>query len=551
MTKRITDSQILGELGETAIKKLVLEMHFIYDPRGRLEAGTDGIIELRDPKSGAPLGKLLGVQVKATQSGKYIRETDRTFEYLLKPDDLKYWRGSNIPVIIVVWRQSDGSAYWKDVTDCVKGEERRLKFDKDADTFDTRCADRIGALTIDRRTPGVYLPPLNQGEEAIINLLRINLPDEIFLTSSPFGSGRDAIPELVKHDNTRFDWVIRKRRFVSFFDPREYATRTIIDLDQVEAVDTKLFAFNDELDDMNDMIDLLRRTVERQTSGQLSYLRKDRVFHFRATEINKSRSYRYVANVNETSAKVVSAYANKKNPKGQGYVRHHAATFRFERLADEWFLIVDPTFYFTRNGFQPHRFPEALLAGKKRLERNAAVRGQVMMWQHLLVESGKSHAGLFDTDKPEPILGFETLPLLQLSQAVPESSWTRSDPRAKEMESPRPLRGGSPGMILRSHVFDEPMLEFGDGGQHCDPRQGLREHGPLQPRSGDVVRVGIIGTEDTVGGFTEFLAETARGIESGNNQLINLNPDFPGLGNQNPFRCKFEVPDGATATLSR
>jgi hypothetical protein len=106
-------------------------------------------------------------------------------------------------------------------------------------------------------------------------------------------------------------------------------------------------------------------------------------------------------------------------------------------------------------------------------------------------------------------------------------------------------------MIFKAHVFDEPMLEFGDGGQHCDPRQGLREHGPLQPRSGDVVRVGVIGTDDTVAGFTEFLGETGRGIESGNKQLINLNPDFPGLGNQNPFRCKFEVPDGATATISR
>ncbi len=106
-------------------------------------------------------------------------------------------------------------------------------------------------------------------------------------------------------------------------------------------------------------------------------------------------------------------------------------------------------------------------------------------------------------------------------------------------------------MIFKTHVFDEPMLEFGDGGQHCDPRQGLREHGPLQPRSGDVIRVGVIGTDDTVAGFTEFLGETGRGIESGNKQLINLNPDFPGLGNQNPFRCKFEVPDGATATISR
>jgi hypothetical protein len=444
MTKRITDSQILGELGETAIKKLVLEMQFIYDPRGRLEAGTDGIIELRDLKSGTPLGKLLGVQVKATATGQYIRETGRSFEYMLKPDDLKYWRSSNIPVIIVVWRQSDGSAYWKDVTDCTKGEERRLKFDKDADIFDERCADRIGALTIDRSTPGVYLPPLNQGEDAIINLLGIKLPDEIFLASSPFGSGRDAIPELVKHDNIRFDWVIRKRRFVSFFDPRDYATRSIVDLDQVEAIDTKLFAFNDDLDDTNDMTDLLRRTVERQASTQLSYLRKDRLFHFRAIAINKSRTYSYVANVNETSAKVVSAYANKSDPKRQGFVRHHAASLRFERLADEWFLIVDPTFYFTKDGFQPHRFPEALLAGKKRLERNAAVRGQVMMWQYLLVESGKSVAGLFDTNKPEPILRFETLPLIQLSQSVPESSWTRNDPRAKEMEARDLFDEGAP-----------------------------------------------------------------------------------------------------------
>lgn len=106
-------------------------------------------------------------------------------------------------------------------------------------------------------------------------------------------------------------------------------------------------------------------------------------------------------------------------------------------------------------------------------------------------------------------------------------------------------------MPFRAHVFDEPMLEFGDGGQHCDPRQGLQEFGPLQPRSGDVVRVGVIGTDDTVAGFTEFLSETGRGIESGNKQLINLNPSFPGLGNQNPFRCSFEVPDGASATISR
>ncbi|ATQ70792.1 hypothetical protein CQW49_22725 (plasmid) [Methylosinus trichosporium OB3b] len=434
MSKRITDNQVLGELGETATKKIVLEIGFLYEQRGRLEAGTDGIIELRDSKSGTPLGKLLGVQVKSTDGGQYVRENDKSFEYLLKPADLNYWHTSNIPVIIVLWRKSDETAYWKDVSDCVRGEERRLRFDKEADVFDSRCADRLGALTVDRRTPGVFLPPLNQGEDAIINLLRVKLPDEIFISTSPFGSGRDAVPELVKHENVRFDWVIRKRRFVSFFDPRDYGTRAIVDLDQVEAVDTKLIAFSDERDDITDIMDLLRRTVERQTVTQLAFLRKDRTFHFKAIGVGKSRSYRYMSNVIETSAKVVSVYASRKK-EGRGYVRHHAARLRFECLADEWFIVVDPDFYFTTDGFQPHRYPEALLAGKKRLERNAAVRGQVMMWQHLLVESGKHEVGLFDTDKPAPLLRFERLPGIRLSQAVPESSWNRTDPRAKEMEA--------------------------------------------------------------------------------------------------------------------
>jgi hypothetical protein len=434
MDKRITSNQMLGELGETVVKKLVLEMQFLYDPRGRLEAGTDGLIELRDPRSGSPLGKMLGVQVKSTENGSYIRETTGSFEYLLKPEDLRYWRTSNIPVILVVWRQSDGSAFWKDVTDSVKGEARRLKFDKQTDIFDIRAADRIGALTIDRQTPGVHLPPLNQGEGAIINLLRVKLPDKIFVASTPFGSRRDSIPDLLKQEGARFDWVIRKRRFVSFFDPREDAARAIVDVDQVEALGTATLALSEDADDTNDMIDLLRRTVERQVAVELAYRRDEHLFYFRATEFNKGRSYKYFASVNETAAKVVAVYPAKSSKK-QGYVRHHAATLRFERLADEWFVVVDPTFYFTRDGFEPHRFPEALLAGKKRLERNAAVRGQVIMWQHLLNESGKLRVGLFEDDRPAPVLAFEALPLLELSQAVPESAWIRTDPRAKDMES--------------------------------------------------------------------------------------------------------------------
>lgn len=436
MDKRITDSQILGELGETAVKKIVLESGFIYENRGRLEAGTDGLIELRDRRTGAPLGKLLGVQVKATANGKYVGETDQQFEYLMKTADLAYWRKYNIPVIVVLWRQSDGNAYWKDVSAGVQGDERRLKFDKREDTFGPSCADKLAALTIDRRTPGVYVPPFNMGETAILNMMRIRLPEEIFIATSPFGAGRDAIPDLLKQRTTRFDWVIRKRRYLSFFDPREFGTVAIVDQDQVEAVDTALVVLNDNFDDTNDTIELLRRSVAHQASAQIRHLAKERLFYFHALGVNKSRSYKYASSVKDTSAKVVSFYPNKKFPDKPGYVRHHAANLRFERLGDEWFIVIDPTFYFTRNGFEPHPFPGALLAGKKRLERNAAVRGQVIMWQSLLAGSSTPKNDLFEkTAASDHLIGFESLPLVDLAQAVPEDTWNRTDPRAREMEA--------------------------------------------------------------------------------------------------------------------
>ena len=151
---------------------------------------------------------------------------------------------------------------------------------------------------------------------------------------------------------------------------------------------------------------------------------------------NKPLKYSYTSTSRSASARVVSVYRNRKDPEAKGYVRHHAARFRFERLHDEWFIVIDPTFYFTRDGFQLHRYPETLLSGKKRLERNAAVRGQVIMWQHLLVSSSEAQDDLWTTSEPDaPRLRFERLPVLQLSRAVPESSWSRTDPRAKQMHS--------------------------------------------------------------------------------------------------------------------
>ena len=105
--------------------------------------------------------------------------------------------------------------------------------------------------------------------------------------------------------------------------------------------------------------------------------------------------------------------------------------------------------------------------------------------------------------------------------------------------------------MFNTKVFVEPELEFGDSGRHQDPRVGLMEYGPLQPILGDCIRIGVIGTSETTQGFAEFIERCKSGIERKESPLINLFPPFPGIGNQNPFRCSFEVEADARRVLPK
>src|SRR4051794_39510874 len=208
------------------------------------------------------LGKTIAVQVKTTADGRYTRETDASFEYLLRTADLDYWRSSNLPVVIVLFRLSDESFFWKSVEQGAAGEERRLVFGKVADRLDADALDRLAQLAVDRGRLGSFVPPMRTGEPAHLNLVRVLMPDEIFVAESPFRSGRDAVPALLQAEGLHFDWVIRGRRFVSFRDPRGGALEAIVEPDTVEAVETGCVAASDGRDDEVAMIELLRRTLE-------------------------------------------------------------------------------------------------------------------------------------------------------------------------------------------------------------------------------------------------------------------------------------------------
>ncbi|HRO33044.1 MAG TPA: DUF4365 domain-containing protein [Brevundimonas sp.] len=434
MSKTITSNQLLGEIGEAAVRLRFLTMGFQFDTRSRLEAGVDGIAEVMD--SGRPLARMIAVQVKATESSRYATEDETSFTYLLRPEDLAYWRGSNLPVVIVLYRRSDESFYWKAVGDPLQ-EERRLRFDKHQDRLEAEAIDRLAALTVPKAGFGYYVPPLGGGEEALVNILPLTLPTEMYVASTPYTAKRAAAILLDAEEPARFDWAVKGGTFWSFADPRETVCRHIVDLDQVDAIETNLLAFHEDRDEQNNFAFLLRAALDHQVRADLAWNKERKLFYFRAPAPNTPRTFFYDASKKKAAAEVVNVAVAKADKDKVAFVRHHAFVPRFERLFDQWYLVVNPTYFFTSNGFAPHPYPAALLAGKKRLDNSASLRGQVVMWHRFLSQNDRVERSLFNEEPGEPRLVFGEPPTVALPTRVPEDAWTAPKKGAAEEDDPQ------------------------------------------------------------------------------------------------------------------
>jgi len=283
---------------------------------------------------------------------------------------------------------------------------------------------------------GYYVPPLGGGEEALVNILPIAMPSEIYVASTPHSGPKAAALLLEGDEPARFDWVINGGSFWSFHDPRTSPCREIVDHDQVEAIETRYLAFHEDLDEQNKFAFLLRQVLRYQTREDLNWEKERKLLYFRALEKNIPRRFHYEASRNRTHADVVNVITSKKEEGRVDFVRHHAFAPRFELLDDQWFLIVTPTYYFTTDGFTPHSYPQALLAGKKRMDNSASLRGQVIMWHRFLTQKERAASDLFGRDdEPELCLQFEAPPQITLDTRVPEDVWGTPKKKAEESDN--------------------------------------------------------------------------------------------------------------------
>lgn len=88
---------------------------------------------------------------------------------------------------------------------------------------------------------------------------------------------------------------------------------------------------------------------------------------------------------------------------------------------------------------------------------------------------------------------------------------------------------------MKIDLLSEPELEFAGGARHIDIRFGLMNYGPLDtglPTSPKQVRVGVVGSAESVEGFSRWIDRCRTGIPAKTSKQPNLFPRFPGFGDE-------------------
>ena len=417
MSKKIDRSAQIGDGGIALIHRRVNEMGYVWREKGK-DAGVDGEIEFRDPVTGEVTNRRLLVQSKASEN-IFPGETDRSFHYVCKDSDVDYWMNADLPVLLVCSHPSAGEAWWMHVQpwffDPAHRASRRIEFDKATQQLDSDAAQRLLDLADPQGRPRTEMP-LTRPETLESNLLPVKLPPQVYSASCTAGEDWQVHEALREADGHRVDWVLHDGRLYSFSDPNESSLRSLITrpIDatptaacmQAEPAAQRLVAW------------LLGNTLKQDTVDDLDWHRDGGYLYFRATVGLTTRK------IVGGSGKLRIVFQPKLNKKGTiSYYMHHALRFRLICVADDWYCALVPDYHYTRDGQAESRYSASLRSGIKRIEKNAAVRGQIRMWAAYL----RREEDLLELGNR--VLEFGQLVTFETDRGIDEAAWS-ADPDA-------------------------------------------------------------------------------------------------------------------------
>ncbi len=425
--KRIPSTSFTGHKGILLIDAVITQIGWLFTPTtAHTDGGVDGFIEIRRTDTGELTNFILQLQSKATTKD-WVAETPEGFDYRVNERDLAYWLQGNTPIILVVCRPDTGEAYWISVKDYFADvgarKNKKVHFDKNRNRFDTTAADAFLALAAPVDV-GLYSEPPPSDETLESNLVAVaHFPDHLFVAQSIYIDGAEVsarLRDVVPHPGN--EWFVKDRRLFAFHDLRRSPWDKMIEAGTAEQFASSDWATSDDPLVRRDFVRLLNQALRSffASRGIWRFAPKEAAptYYFAPDRDDITRRQSWGTHRSASVRSVVKGIASKKEPSRMVCYRHLAVKPRFDRFGGEWFLLIEPTYHFTYDGYKPSGFREEYLSGLKRLEGHQAIYNNLRFWVDAL-----TRRDLFSRDGES--LGFGPSVKLQADFGIPDEDWLR------------------------------------------------------------------------------------------------------------------------------
>lgn len=411
--KKTTAQAQIGEQGVSIVRKLVTDMGFYWHDR-RIDFGVDGVIELIDAETLVATGMTVDVQIKTVRDRLPVEASD-TFAFTCDQADIEYWLKSGQPMILVFVHLATERAWFKDLNgwflEQSRRRERRVVFHKVRDRFARSAQGRL----IEIGTPQGYVAPrVARPERLISNLLPVErFAPKIFGARTDCRDRGDAWAAMKKRGSYESGFHLAKGMIYSF-QPLDEGPLQPLAEDSIIVTPTVEWANSEDPDDLRRFVALLNFTVRAMHHPDLAWHPGKKYTYFTAPRDRRDRRIKH--SPRGKGRTVFSTYTTADGERVK-YCRHVAADLRFRRYGDAWFLEIDPTYHYTRDGIVDSKFTADLVKGMKQRERNPAVRDLVRTWAAFL----RGEDTLLDSADPRIIFG--RLEEVLVDVGIDERAW--------------------------------------------------------------------------------------------------------------------------------
>lgn len=396
--------------GLLAIHSTANDWGWIWRATTAPDTGIDGTLEVVEGANAAT-GKQLGVQSKSGRS--YLRnESETTFEFHARPDDVAYWAEHSLPVLLAVYDPTLKQLYAISVKDYLRDKPdalvspHRFVFHKDADIVGEDARSWMRSVAFGGTRSYTTRVASSITETLHTNLLAVlSTPPAVYCSTPLSGKTKSDLPKGVT--------VLEKEsRWWSFEDPSSSGSQLHALIDP-GAVDS--FRLDDLASDDNRrgyVVELLNKALRGHLRGLPIAFDHAHRRHYFLPNKGEPRSWTYQSVKRKATRKVAHPLTGKS-------WAHHAANFGWEQHGSRWFLKVVPAYVFTERGttVQADEDVIRLNVKKRKREYNRQVFQHLIFWREVLARESRQIA---IATGDEPVLIDKNFVCQQVSFGIPD-----------------------------------------------------------------------------------------------------------------------------------